>query len=232
MSILLIVFIVLTALAPGIAWLLFFLKEDVHPEPRKLIIYTFGSGVIISLPIVLSQIFGQSFLVSLGGGLGSIVFLFAFLEELFKFFACYLIVGRSRELDEPVDFMIYMIATGLGLATIENFFILGDLISSGGLQVLEEATSIIVLRFAGATFLHAIASGIVGFYWARTRIAENKIFIVSGLILATAIHGAFNFLVLYFQNMDYLLYPSLFLLGSSIILFKDFEKIKSYTKQD
>lgn len=230
MSILFITFIILTALVPGLAWLIFFLREDVHPEPKKLIIYTFGLGVLISAPIVLVQVFGQSFIVSIGGSLGLVVLLFAFVEELFKFFACYIAVGRNPELDEPIDFMIYMIAAGLGLATIENFFILSELISYGGFEAIQEAANIIILRFVGATFLHAIASGIVGFYWARARIQNSKILISAGIIFATVIHGLFNFLVLHFQEMDYLLYPSLFLLGSSIILFKDFEKIKSYTK--
>lgn len=232
MSILFITFIILAALVPGLAWLIFFLKEDVHPEPKKLIIYTFGIGLVMSVPIILLQVFGQSFILSLGGSFGLVILFFAFIEELFKFFACYLAVGKNPELDEPVDFMIYMVAAGLGLATIENFFILSELISSGGFEAIGSAANIIILRFVGATFLHAIASGIAGFYWARARIQNNKNLITAGIIFATAIHGIFNFLVLHFQNMDYLLYPSLFLLGSSIMLFNDFEKIKEYTKQD
>lgn len=232
MSTLYILFIILTALLPGLLWLMFFLHEDVHPEPKRLITYTFVVGIVMSVPIILLQVFGQSFIVSFGASFSLVVLLFAFIEELFKFFACYLAVGHNPELDEPIDFMIYMIAAGLGLATIENFFILSELISSGGFEAIENATNIIILRFVGATFLHAIASGIVGFYWARARVQNNKSLFVAGIIFATVVHGIFNFLVLHFQNLDYLLYPSLFLLGASIILFQDFEKIKDYRKKD
>lgn len=226
MSIFSISFIVLTALAPGLAWLLFFLKEDIHPEPKRLIFYTFGTGILMSIPVILIQVFSQSLIASIGGGIIITVILFAFIEEIFKFFSAYLIVGRSSELDEPVDFMIYMIAAALGLATIENFFILSELVISGGIGVISEASNIIILRFVGATFLHALASGLVGYYWARGVIEKNKHYISLGIIFATLIHGVFNFLVLAFQNLDYLIYPSIFLIATSTLIFKDFEKVK------
>jgi len=117
---------------------------------------------------------GQSLIFTYVPILILLVIFLALTEEVFKFFAAWLAVGRRKELDEPIDAMIYMIAAALGLATIENFFILSDLMSAGGIVAVNELSSIIVLRFVGATFLHAIASGLVGYYWAKSRIISYR----------------------------------------------------------
>lgn len=226
MVILAFAFVVIVAALPGVVWLLFFLREDVHPEPRRLILYTFTIGILVSLPIVAIQILGQGFIFRFIPNLLVLILFLAFVEEIFKFFAAYLAVGKRKELDEPVDTMIYMIAAALGLATIENFFILSDLVSAGGTAVVADTAGIVVLRFIGATFLHAIASGLVGFYWAKSRMQGSSKYLWFGIFLATIVHGAFNYLILIFQAVNFLIFPALFLIFASFFLFKDFEKLK------
>jgi RsiW-degrading membrane proteinase PrsW (M82 family) len=97
----------------------------------------------------------------------------------------------------------------------------------GGYQIFSDITSIIVLRFVGATLLHALSSGLLGYYWAKGKMkSKPKQFIFIGLLVATLIHFGFNYLILIFQNVDLLLYPSLFLVGSSFFLLKDFQQLR------
>ena len=105
--------------------------------------------------------------------------------------------------------MIYMITAGLGFAAIENIL---NLIGAG--SVIE----VFALRSIGATLLHALASGILGFHWASGHL-------IPGIIAATLLHWGFNYLVLIFQNIE--IYTTGLLLLAAIFLFHDFEIIKA-----
>ncbi|MEX2436728.1 MAG: PrsW family glutamic-type intramembrane protease [Candidatus Paceibacterota bacterium] len=227
--------VLITALAPGIIWLLFFLKESIHPEPKKILAKVFGLGMIVGIPIALIQIFTEELLVFIGAPLIVLILLFSFTEEIFKFFAAWLGVGNSKYLAEPVDAMIYMIVAAIGLATMENFFILSNVVFESGLAFVSETSEVIILRFIGATFLHIIASGIIGYYWAKGRFFSRKHVIIWGLFLATIIHFIFNSLIIIFEEANYLIYPSLFLVFASMFLFRDFDELRKesiITKQN
>lgn len=231
------VFVVFAAALPGIAWLIFFLREDVHPEPRRFIIFAFAAGIVVSAPIVAAQIAVESFVASFIPSIVLLVILLSLIEEAFKFFAAYWAVGRSKVFDEPIDAMIYMIAVALGLATIENFFILSDIISVTGTPIFSSIANVAILRFVGATFLHALASGFVGYYWAKGRMARlegkerrrgiKRHPVFFGVALATLVHAVFNILILVFQSANFLLYPSIFLIVASFLLFRDFEELRT-----
>ncbi len=139
----------------------------------------------------------------------SILLAFAFIEESIKFAVVYLIVRRSQYFDEKIDSMIYMITAGLGFAALENILILTD----PSLVLAEVAT----LRSIGATLLHAFASGILGFYWARGRLWL-------GVAAATTLHWGFNYLVLLLPNPG--VYVALVLFLAAIFLFHNFEILK------
>lgn len=227
MPILIFAFVLFAAVVPGLAWLFFFLKEDIHPEPKRLILYTFGMGVLVSVPIIMVQVAGQALILSTIESIIILILFLALVEETFKFLAAYVSVGKHPAFDEPVDAMIYMIVAALGLATAENLFVLADLVGTKGLVAFTEIVDIAVLRFVGATFLHALTSGLVGYYWARGKILGSvKKLVAVGIIIATLVHLGFNILILTFQDIDFLIYPSLFLIGASFFLFKDFEKLR------
>ena len=59
MSILL---IIILGLAPGIIWLLFYLRKDSHPESNRMIIKIFFYGMMITLLAALSEIGIASYL--------------------------------------------------------------------------------------------------------------------------------------------------------------------------
>ncbi len=134
---------------------------------------------------------------------------FAFVEEFGKFLGVYFAVSKSRFFDEPIDGMIYMITAAMGFATVENFlFLVG----------FAKALELTVLRFVGATLLHALASGFVGFYWVRRKL-------IKGFTLATLIHAGFNFLIL--RLPGYEIYATSILIIAAFFLFYDFDLIKN-----
>ena len=123
--------------------------------------------------------------------------------------------------------MIYMIAAALGFATVENIFIISTTLNSFSLADITQTISTISLRLIGATLLHALASALVGYYWALGILRKSLFsYVTIGIILATLIHAVFNYLVLSFQE-NLLIYPSLFLLTAAFFIFNDFEKLKT-----
>lgn len=209
------------ALLPSFAWLVFFLREDLHPEPKRLLFLTFASGALSTIPALLFQMFFES--TPAAKFLGPIVALviLALIEEASKFGAAYLTVAKDPDFDEPVDRMIYMITSALGFAAIENLFIAAGTFSGATAVSLGATANILLLRFVGATLLHVLSSGLLGSYWARGKPG-------TGLTVATVTHSIFNFLILSFQNTN-LLYGAIFLIVATFFLFQDFEKLKTTT---
>jgi len=201
---------------PSLIWLTFFLFEDnKRPEPKQFIFYAFIAGglstAIAAIPELYIQklfSFGEELIPSL-----SLLFSFAFIEELAKFLAIYFVISKSKYFDEWVDGMVYMITAALGFAAVENVL---NLI---GADFMVEVT---LIRGIGATLLHALASGVLGFYWMRRRLIE-------GLFFATILHGIFNYLILKLDGLE--VYASIFLLFVAIIVFHDFEILKKRDQQ-
>lgn len=226
------VFIVLiAAFAPALAWLFFFLREDVHPEPRRLIAKVFIVGAFASVPVFLIQSGADALLK---GEFALLVVILAFIEEIFKFFAAYVVVRRNPAFDEPIDAMIYMIAAALGFATVENVFITGSAYpltaSLGAFFTAGGALTTLTFRFVGATLLHVLSSALVGYFWARGW-AKNRTrtLLAQGLFLATAVHAVFNFLIYRFQYEN-LIIPTLFLVVAGFFVLVDFERVKKLEK--
>ena len=227
-----ILLILVLGLLPGFAWLIFFVKEEeTHPEPKRLIVFAFAAGIVAGI----AAIAAESFLAGLGAGvsLGSLsivaLLVFALIEEAVKWAAAYLAIGRSRFSRNPVDLMIYLIVAALGFATLENIGALANFwMSAKGtgtetalLAGLAEALS---LRFVGATLLHSLTSGVVGYHWAlgvlRKRVGR---YLAAGLVIAALLHAFFNFLILNYGNIAYAL---VFLTLLGFFVLNDFEKLK------
>jgi len=213
-------------LLPGFAWLIFYLGEDPHPEPKRLIALTFVVGIAFGFfTIGIEEIFNG---FAAGAGLQelSIISLLAlaFIEELMKFAAAHFVVAKNPEFDEPVDAMIYMVVAALGFATLEN---IGAIANLAGTQTALAATifQTASLRFVGATLLHSLTSAIVGYYWALG-LARRKVkrYLIPGLIAATILHAAFNYMVL---NYGDIAYAVIFLVVIGFFVLHDFEKLKA-----
>ena len=213
----------LSSLLPAFIWLALFLREDrVRPEPKSFILKSFLWGALIALPVVFVN---EGFSSLLDKGFITLI-IFAGVEEFFKFFAALFSVRRNPNFDEPIDAMIYAIAAGLGFATIENLLAVMGQVGQG--DWLTGAVEVLVLRFVGATLLHTLTAGLIGYYWAQGIKTGRKLFFITwGFLVAWGVHTFFNWLM-YVGGGDFgVFYPTLFLLGSSFFVLQDFEKLKS-----
>ncbi len=215
------------AFVPAFVWLTLFLKEDMHPEPKSLIMKTFGIGALITLLVLVLQALTR---LAMEGAYSELALFsiaaFAFIEETMKFFSGYFYIRKKKEFDEPVDAMIYLVALGLGFATIENIFILFPYVISPSATSFFEGGETIAMRFIGATLLHTLTGAIVGYYWAKGILKKSQgVYIAIGIVITTLIHMTFNYLLVVFQSIN-IIYPTIFLVAVSFFVLRDFEKIK------
>lgn len=162
-------------LAPSVIWLLIFLRRDSHPESNKMILKIFFYGVLITLVAAMVE---MGIAGSLAKKIGiyplltSLIYTFvgiAFIEEFLKYLVVRGKVLNNPEFDEPVDAMLYMIIAALGFAALENILIL---LPGESPLLFYETLTVSALRFVGATFLHALCSGLVGYFLAFLAMAE------------------------------------------------------------
>jgi len=216
--------LLLLGLLPGFAWLMFYLEEETHAEPKRLIAFTFMSGIAFAFFTVIVEHWFNNALGSAGVSEFSIVSLLglALIEEMMKFAAADFAVGKTPIMRDPVDVMIYMIIAALGFATLENIGAIAGTASQPTL--LAGVFQTISLRFVGATLLHSLTSGIVGYYWALG-IARKKTvpYLAGGFLIATLLHAFFNFLILNYGNAGYTV---VFLMIVGFFVLNDFEKLK------
>lgn len=223
---------IIISFLPGLAWLFFYLKEDPHPEPKYLIFITFIAGIISGfiaffIQLIINNQFEKSGILPFNNSstvfqIISIFTLYAFIEEIIKFLVVFQTIHKNKNFDEPIDAMIYMIVGALGFATLENLGVLtNSKIIQNSLPMLFQTAS---LRFAGATLLHTLTSGILGYFWALSiREFGLKKPLIVGIILVTVLHTIFNFFIIIFGNT---LFTFLFLGIIGMFLLTDFEKLK------
>lgn len=211
---------VILGLLPGIVWLIFFLQEDrQYPEPKKLILYVFFLGAVVTFLVLQIQIVLNNWLTSVGVSQWSAlsVFWLAATEEIAKFLVVFLAVRRLKDFNEAIDPMIYMIVAALGFASVENI--------ASALKSVNNF-ELITLRFVGATLLHSLSSGLVGYWWAlsiyhkRHHVSD----IIIGLSYAIVFHAIFNYLVIKWGPGINI---TLLLIFIAFFVLYDFEKLKN-----
>src|SRR3989344_3100992 len=222
---------------PSLILLNFYFREDCHPEPKSLLTKVFLMGIITSPLAILLQLLmvnceGVSSIKSFCLPFGflqpnSIEFFMwsAFVEELIKFYAIKIMILNNPEFDEPIDAMIYMMAAALGFAAIENTLIVFQTTPDG----VAVTINTLILRFIGATLLHALSSGLLGYFLAISWFFQNhrKKLIFVGLILATIFHFAFNIIIFSFEGqVSALLYTTSLLLGMAFLISILFDRLK------
>ena len=246
-----IIFIIL-GFTPSIIWLLFYLRKDAHPESKRMVLKIFLYGMLSAVLAGLIEIELSTGLSFFGKNLlQRFPFLFflvsqfiiiALVEELSKLLIVKEKVVSNPEFDEPIDTMLYMIITALGFAALENILVL---FSGKELILLQEAITITSFRFIGATLLHALSSGALGYFLALSFFEPKKRIrlIFKGTIIAVLLHGLFNTSIMIIEGSlaekNYLLltFSVIFLVillsGSAFFIssgFKKLKKIKSICK--
>ncbi|MFH1175472.1 MAG: PrsW family intramembrane metalloprotease [bacterium] len=247
----LIILYIIIGTLPGIIWASYYLSEDSkNPEPKGKIIQIFLLGMLITVPTVAAEIsascalgyscafYGDRVLYSnkllANPFLEKFIFIFlviACIEEIFKFTIIKSEVLKTKEFDEPVDAMVYSIVASLGFASAENI-----------LYVFKYAnparTSI--ERFFTAVLIHALTGAIIGYFIGLVKIWEMKQNqflpgvrsskktlknISLGIILAILLHGSYNFLISFDNNLMMLALALIIIIALLVSL--GFEKLKT-----
>jgi RsiW-degrading membrane proteinase PrsW (M82 family) len=208
---------------PALLWLWFWLKEDrLHPEPKARILTVFLAGMVsvfIVLPlekIVFAAVLSTISVVTIS--------LWATIEELTKYLSAYFTSLRKKEMDEPIDAVIYTITAALGFSALENTLFLFNLIEKGNLvQSIMTGNS----RFLGATLLHVASSAVIGVmiglsYYKRPLI--KKIFLALGLCISIVLHTIFNLLIIRLENNLFFVFAGVWVL--IVLLIVMIEKVK------
>src|SRR5579862_7426055 len=87
---------------PGFAWLVFYMSEDPHPEPKRLIVLTFVAGIAFGFfTIIIEQGFNAAMAAASIAELSITSLLgLAFIEEFMKFCAAHFAIGKSHVLED------------------------------------------------------------------------------------------------------------------------------------
>lgn len=184
---------ILLALLPGLFWLWWYLRYDRRkPEPRRFLWKVFLLGMLVTIPALMVEFILDLYIPFSNTGFSSSAIIGAFLiiapiEELAKFLIVLASVYRHKIFDERLDGVVYMVVAALGFATIENILV-----------VISDGSSILPLRSVTATLLHALASGIIGYFLGLAKFSKrNKVWIIlAGLIVGIGLHGLYDFIAI------------------------------------
>lgn len=229
---------ILISFLPPILWLIFYLREDRHPEPKRLLVLVFLGGIASAIVAVFAELFligtreMPGLIASVYSGLfTNYLFLFsviAFVEEYCKYLAVKFFVLHDKNFDEPIDAMIYMMTAALGFAAIENAFFIVPVFGANVPSALASGFILTANRFVGANLLHALSSGIVGYFLARAFFSPYRHhFLGVGIVAASLLHAFFNYFIIIrdtFSESIYLLI--LLILVMALMVLIEFEVLK------
>lgn len=221
----------LGGIIPAIIWLWFWLREDEHPEPKKLITLALIAGAFI-VPFVVPL---QKFAFELYSEKSfAIVAVCALVEEIYKYAAALILILWRKDVNEPIDYVIYMIMIAIGFSAFENILYMYRIaVEEGAYHSMLNGS----FRFLGASLVHIVSSATVGafmaFSFGRSRFRE-LLYGFIGLSTATVLHAYFNFSILKFNGDERTQFVFLGVWVGTVILLLIIERIKRirylYTK--
>ncbi len=162
----------------------FYRKDTLRPEPKILIIKAIILGIAVTIPVYILETLISPitdgmplFLYALVTGFG----IAAPVEETSKYLIIKQVFVPSDAFDETTDGIVYTIAVSMGFALLENI-----------LYSCQAPISTALLRSVTAVPLHAVASGIMGYYIGAAKF-DKKVSASTGLCYAILIHGLYDF---------------------------------------
>lgn len=185
---------------PAVFWLGFFYLMDRHePEPKQLVAGVCVLGALIAAPLadfVQSQFApGAALGVAVVSPFASDRVLHAVLiaglsQEMCKYAVVRYTIYLSREFDEPMDGIVYMMACGTGFAVWVNYHRLAS-------QNHEAYLSIASARAVVTTLAHASFAGLLGYVMGRAKFSRRSApvrgtLLMLGLLCAAAFNGQFT----------------------------------------
>lgn len=217
------IYSLLGGIVPSLVWLWFWIREDkAQPEPRGLLALTFLGGFLA----VIAAIFAEKFVSGIVSDQSTKYILWAVIEETFKFGLVAVIALASSKNDEPIDAMVYCIVMALGFSALENTLFIWNPFTLGD---AAQATITGGMRFMGATLVHVVSSGAVGFAlgmaFFRSHTAK-AVAVLLGLAAAITLHAAFNLSIIDADAAN-TLRTFAWIWGAVVLLLVFFEEVKA-----
>ena len=204
--------VVLAAVIPPIAYMIWVRDLEVcQREPYSVVAraFIYGASYTVLLAILIETVI-VSLLFSSGSPFADILWFFQDLspewrlvflvtvvapivEETLKATGIFLVYDRLTEIENGI---IYGVAVGLGFAATENILYLSDALIVG----IEVFIVTAVARALSSTLLHASATGVVGYGFAKYRLGRMEgvdVHWLYYLLLAILMHAVFNFFAVF-----------------------------------
>lgn len=221
-------FSLLMAIAPALFLVRYFYKQDLKkPEPKGLVTKIFFLGIAFTIPASIIEVLLDEFFNSFVAPAILYNFIKAFIiaacvEEILKFFIVKKFAYQNPHFDEEVDGIVYTIVASLGFACMENL-----------IYVIDGGITIAFVRAFSAVPMHAVSSGIMGYYIGKARFSGNneKSLLLKGLWYGILIHGVYDFLIFASPELGIVITLGIFPL-LIITFFKLKEKIKLAITED
>jgi len=185
---------------PAVLWLAFFYLMDRHePEPKQLVAGVCVLGALIAGPLadfVQAQAAPPIALAAPGYSPFALdhivhaVLIVGLSQEICKYAVVRYTIYMSREFDEPMDGIVYMMACGTGFAVWANFQWLAG-------QHHDVYLSIGAAKAVVTTLAHASFAGLLGYVMGRAKFSRRSapvrgILLMVGLLGAAALNGQFT----------------------------------------
>lgn len=185
---------IVLALTPAVLWLMFFYRMDrAEPEPKRLVIGVYLAGGLLAAALYI-PIFGYLFAVDswlpqywwsqlLGG-----ILVVGMVAMAIVYAAVRVVVFDNPEFDERLDGIIYAVAAGLGVATVNNF---AYVLQHGGVNL-----DVGSIRMVTNTLGYASAAAVLGYFLGQARFEKVPLYYLpAGVLLGALLTGLYFFIL-------------------------------------
>jgi len=185
---------ILAALLIGLTWFVYFWRIDIfEQEPLAVSLATLALGGLMTFFVfpLGDALYAWNAVKLNGQGLNDLLYSvlhIGVVEEAVKLVPVFIVVLLSRQVNEPVDLIIYGSLSALGFATVENI-----------LYFTSYGLNIAYTRFLSSTVLHLAMTGFVCYCWAKARYirVRSPVFAIGfGFLLAVVAHGLYDYFLL------------------------------------
>jgi RsiW-degrading membrane proteinase PrsW (M82 family) len=180
----------LGALFITLIWIFYLRKLDVfEPEKWKFLILIFGiSALLTPFTLIVYDFVNNQLHFNLNGSFfNDLIYCIlgiGLIEESIKLIPLLILLKFTKQINEPIDYIIYASISALGFAFIENMSYFGGY----GLELIHGRGLISVV-------IHMICSSMIGYGISIGFDHQKKFYIrlILSLLIASAAHGIFDF---------------------------------------
>ncbi len=200
---------------PAVLWLsVFYLMDRHEPEPKQLVAGVCVLGTLVAAPLadfLQFQAVPRAALEVHGlNPLSADRILYAILiaglaQEMCKYAVVRYTIYQSREFDEPMDGIVYMMACGTGFAVWVNYHRLSD-------QGMSAHLSTAAAQAVVTTLAHASFAGALGYVMGRAKFSRRSalvrgVLLFFGLLGAAVLNGQFQIVEMWVVNSGLAQHP-------------------------